>query len=121
MYGKRLLASPNPNPPATGSLTAPRPVVVDTFTYSRGGKYLVRFTLVTPGYEPGQFCSKVYTDTITVDTAVQAFVNDTFVCKGSSIPLTARAKWGKNTYTYRWFRNRSRLTLVPSPSQRLEL
>src|SRR5574343_623407 len=117
MYGKRLLGSPNPKPPATGPLTAPRPVVVDTFTYSRGGKYLVLFTLVTPGYEPGQFCSKVYTDTITVDTAVQAFVNDTFVCEGSSIPLTARARWGNNPYTYRWFRNSTVGSPVFGPSQ----
>ena len=115
--GKRTLISANPNPPATGPIADPRPVIIDTFTYTKGGKYLARYTVSTPGYEPGQFCTKIFTDTILIDTAVRAFVNDTFTCKGTSIVLNAVAKWGNNPYTYRWFRNNTTGSPVFGPSQ----
>ena len=95
----------NPGPNPSGPITDPRPVIIDTFTYTKGGKYLVQFTISTPGYTPGQFCTRVYTDTITVDTPVVASVKDTFTCKGTLINLTASGKHGVPPYTFSWYKN----------------
>lgn len=116
-YGKRTKVAPLPNPPANGApISAPRTLITDTFTYTIGGKYLVKYTLNGKGIAPGQFCTKIYYDTIVVDTNVVGFVKDTFVCKGTQITLTASAKWGTSPYTYRWFRNNTNGSPVHGPS-----
>ncbi|MFN9110692.1 MAG: hypothetical protein ACK5XN_11550, partial [Bacteroidota bacterium] len=107
--------STNPNPPGSG--TAPRVMIRDTFNFRKGGRYLVRYTVATPGGEPGQFCTRVYTDTIVVDTPVTSFVRDTFVCRGSSITLTGEGRWGKPPYVYSWFRNNTIGSPVLGPLQ----
>ena len=107
----------NPGPNATGPITDPRPIFIDTFTYTRGGKYLVQFTVSTPGFTAGQFCTKVYTDTITVDTPVVVNVKDTFTCKGTVINLKSEGKFGVAPYTYTWYRNSRTNAPVKGPIQ----
>lgn len=107
----------NPGPNPTGPITDPRPIFIDTFTYTRGGKYLVQFSVSTPGYFPGQICTRVYTDTITVDTPVVASVKDTFTCRGVTINLTAAGKHGVQPYTFAWYRNSRSNAPVKGPVQ----
>ncbi len=95
----------NPGPNPSGPITDPRPIFIDTFTYTKGGKYLVQYTVSTPGYKIGQICTKTYTDTITVDTPVVVSVKDTFTCKGTTINLTAAGKHGVPPYTFSWYKN----------------
>ena len=109
----RISSTPNPS----GSGTAPRVMIRDTFTFKKGGRYLVKYTVSTPGAEPGQFCTKFYTDTLNVDTPITSFVRDTFVCKGNSISLIGEAKWGKPPYVYTWFRSNVNSTPVLGPLQ----
>ncbi len=115
--GFQLRVAANPNPPGSG--TAPRVMIRDTFTFRKGGKYLIRYTASTPGLSAAQSCTRVYFDTITVDTPVQAFIQDTFVCKGSTMTINGRARWGSppNLYTYTWFRNSTTGLAVQGPSQ----
>jgi gliding motility-associated-like protein len=107
----------NPGPNPTGPITDPRPIFIDTFTYTRGGKYLVQYTISTPGFYPGQLCSKIYTDTITVDTPIVATVLDTFTCKGTTINLTATGKHGVPPYTFSWYKNFRTSPPVKGPIQ----
>ncbi|MBP9688141.1 MAG: gliding motility-associated C-terminal domain-containing protein [Bacteroidia bacterium] len=117
--GFRTLGSPNlnPGPNPTGPITDPRPIIVDTFTYVKGGKYLVQFTVSTPGPLPGLPCTKTYTDTIVVDTPAVAFVSDTFTCKGTPINLKGSAKFGTPPYTFSWYRNAKTGSPVKGPLQ----
>jgi hypothetical protein len=107
----------NPGPNPTGPITDPRPIFIDTFTYTRGGKYLVEFTVTSPGYFPGQACTRVYTDTIVVDTPVVASVKDTFTCKFTSINITASGKHGTPPYRYAWYRNSRGIAPIKGPLQ----
>ena len=99
------IRSLNPGPNPTGPITDPRPIFIDTFTYTRGGKYLVQYSVSSPGFFPGQVCTRVYTDTITVDTPVTVTVKDTFSCRGVTINLTASARHGVPPYTFSWYKN----------------
>ena len=82
-----------------------------TMNFRDGGKYLVILQARTPG--PNNVpCVRTFYDTIIVDTNVRAVVRDTFTCSGTSMQLTASAKWGIPTYTYRWH-NSIRDTALP--------
>jgi hypothetical protein len=98
----------NPGPNPTGAITDARPIIIDTFTYKRAGKYLVQYTVSTPGYTTGQFCTKVYTDTITVlfDSVTTPNINiigDSTFCQGDSIILHIQNINPK--YKLQWYRN----------------
>ncbi|AMS27805.1 hypothetical protein AEM51_13030 [Bacteroidetes bacterium UKL13-3] len=72
--------------------------------YSEPGKYLVLLTATTQG-SSGIMCTRVFYDTLRVDTIVKPIVRDTINCAGGSVPITATAKYGKAPYTYRWYNN----------------
>jgi hypothetical protein len=109
----------NPGPNPTGPITDPRPIIIDTFTYTKGGKYLVQFTISTPGFSPGQFCTKVFTDTIFInqDSVVSAdltIVGDTVFCFGDSVVI--RSQYKKTSYKYQWYRNNLPISLGKADS-----
>ena len=74
-----------------------------TLYFPIGGKYLVELDINTPGPVGEGPCQAQFFDTLTVDTVVQPFVNDTFVCKGNSITIPYYARWGTPPYAFRWF------------------
>ncbi|MES2689063.1 MAG: gliding motility-associated C-terminal domain-containing protein, partial [Bacteroidota bacterium] len=100
----------------TGSGTSPRIIFADTIQFKLGGKYLVKITARSPGAEAGTFCETILFDTISVDTVVQAFAKDTFVCKFNTVPVEAKAQWGTGPYSYRWFRNNTSGQPVNGPN-----
>jgi hypothetical protein len=106
----------NANP--AGSGTGPRVILTDSVQLKLGGIYYIRYTVRSPaiGVDPLGYCEHIYLDSIIVDTAVTAFARDTFVCKYSTVPIEAIAKWGKAPYTYRWFRNTTTGTPVNGPN-----
>ncbi|MES2561054.1 MAG: hypothetical protein V4590_15025, partial [Bacteroidota bacterium] len=68
------------------------------------GKYLVILTATNQG-SSGIMCTRVFYDTLKVDSMVKPFVHDTINCKGGTVPITAIAKYGKAPYTYKWYNN----------------
>ncbi|MES2778730.1 MAG: hypothetical protein V4651_02430, partial [Bacteroidota bacterium] len=72
--------------------------------YSEPGKYLIILTATTQG-SSGIMCTRVFYDTLKVDTMVKPIVHDTINCFGGNVPITASAKNGKMPYTYKWYNN----------------
>jgi gliding motility-associated-like protein len=115
--GSFVTNSTNPNPPATnGNPLAPRLILTDTVKFTKGGKYLVKYTITIPGVEVGQVCTKIGYDTLLVDTQVTAFTQDTLVCKYNSVPIVGSGKWGKLPYSYRWYRTNTLGNPVNGPN-----
>ncbi len=81
-------------------------------TFKEGGKYLVMLQTRTPGPN-GVFCTRTFYDTIQADTIVKAVVRDTIVCAGSTVQISATAKWGALPYTYRWYNSIRDTALTP--------
>ncbi|MFN3445989.1 MAG: hypothetical protein ACK44D_09625, partial [Bacteroidia bacterium] len=115
--GSRFINAIQPNPTAlTGvALDTPRVIISDTFSYPKPGKYFVRVTVNTPGAIPGQFCSRIITDTISIDSLITVSVQDTLVCRNSTINIVAQTT-GADTLTYTWYRNSINGTPVFGPS-----
>jgi len=80
-------------------------------TFTKGGKYLVNLTIDMRGPNGG-FCSKTFTDTLTVVDPLSVAKRDTFLCKGNTITLSIQGSSGGPPYTYRWFNN-IKDTLIP--------
>jgi hypothetical protein len=115
--GSRLLNVTQPNPAAIAGvpLDTPRVIISDTFSYPLPGKYFVRITINTPGALPGQFCTKVVTDTISIDSLISVSILDTLVCRNSAVNIVAQTA-GADTLTYTWYRNSINSTPVFGPS-----
>jgi gliding motility-associated-like protein len=84
-----------------------------TYFFSQGGQYLVVLTANTVG--PNNVpCTRVFYDTITVDTPIKVFKRDTFTCIGNTVQITAQARYGRpGIYTYRWFNTIRDTALTP--------
>jgi hypothetical protein len=73
-------------------------------SFKEGGKYLVMLQASTTG--PGGIpCTRIFYDTIKVDTVVQPQVRDTIVCRGKTVQISAKGKYGIPPYTYYWYNN----------------
>lgn len=115
--GSRFINAIQPNPVAlTGvALDTPRVIISDTFSYPKPGKYFVRVTVNTPGAIPGQFCSRIITDTISIDSLITVSVQDTLVCRNSAINIVAQTT-GADTLTYTWYKNALSTNPILGPS-----
>jgi hypothetical protein len=115
--GSRIINAIQPNPAAlTGvPLDTPRVIISDTFSYPLPGKYFVRITVNTPGALPGQFCSKIITDTISIDSLISVSILDTLVCRNSTINIVAQTT-GADTLTFTWYKNGLNTNPVFGPS-----
>jgi hypothetical protein len=85
---------------------------IPPLNFADGGKYLVILQATTPGPD-GIPCTRVFYDTIRVDTVVKAFVRDTISCRGSSVRIGATAKHGQPVYTYYWYNSIQDTALPP--------
>jgi hypothetical protein len=73
-------------------------------SFKEGGKYLVMLQASTPGPN-GIPCTRIFYDTLNVDTVVQPEVSDTLVCRGKTVQISAKGKYGTPSYTYYWYNN----------------
>ncbi len=71
--------------------------------FNQPGKYLVRLELTSKGPGGTIGSSKTYYDTITINNLYSVTTNDTNICKGSSLVITAAANGGSSPYSYRWY------------------
>lgn len=70
------------------------------------GKYLVKLEANTLNTMSGGGCASIYYDTISIQQPqLKATVNNTFLCGGGTVQLTATSQYGSQPYTYRWFNN----------------
>ncbi len=115
--GSRVTNAAQPNPAAlTGvPLDTPRVIISDTFSYPKPGKYFVRITVNTPGALPGQFCSRIINDTISIDSLITVSIQDTLVCRNSAVNIAAQTT-GADTLTYTWYKNSLNTNPVFGPS-----
>jgi hypothetical protein len=81
--------------------------------FTEGGKYLVMLQAFSPGPAGGDPCMRVFYDTIKVDTLVKPFVRDTVMCRGKTMQLSAKVKYGQPSYTYYWY-NSIKDTALPA-------
>jgi hypothetical protein len=81
--------------------------------FTEGGKYLVMLQAFNTGPAGGDPCMRVFYDTIKVDTLVKPFVRDTVMCRGKTMQLSAKVKYGQPSYTYYWY-NSIKDTALPA-------
>jgi gliding motility-associated-like protein len=71
--------------------------------FTQGGRYYILLKAVTPGPIGSLGCEKFITDSFDVDSVMLVQKRDTVACMGSSVVITASAKHGIPSFSYRWF------------------
>ena len=107
-----IAKNPGDNNFSGGAYTYSNIQTTPLITFQKGGNYLVELTVNMLGPNGVGFCSKIFRDTLKIDTPVTPILRDTFVCRYSSVNISATAKFGTPSYRYKWF-NSIKDTLSP--------